>query len=205
MKLLVIMVFCLKVGIVTALGNSGPSGEGDVGPRYSEEVQIAGNCVRMPLGGILLVRKGFQSCAVRLAEMWTGETEEDRFTKYESYYQGDGSGDFSNKNVLFTREQLAERRGIWFFRIMLYRTGRENKEIKCGPIKLFCFRGAVYFYREGRQKPGDYGIEFAPTKWTDISQVNAFDPRLKWYRYDEKRKDMFIPIDQLWEDGEEKK
>ena len=45
----------------------------------------------------------------------------------------------------------------------------------------------------------------APTKWTDISQVIAFDPRLRWYRYDENREDTYIPIDQLWEDGEERK
>jgi hypothetical protein len=64
--------------------------------------------------------------------------------------------------------------------------------------------GVIYFFSLS-QKDGDYGIELAPTKWTDISQVNVFDPRLKWYRYDEKRKDTFIPIDQLWENGKEEK
>jgi hypothetical protein len=29
--------------------------------------------------------------------------------------------------------------------------------------------------------------------------VNVFDPRVKWYRYDEKRERIFIHIDRLWE------
>ena len=174
-------------------------------PHVEEYVGIAPNGVAIPLGRILLARKSSQYCAVKLTETWTGETKEDIFANYESYYQGDDTGDFSNKNALFTKGQLAERRAIMFGRMILYRTGPENYEIKCGPIRLYCLRGVVYFYREGRQKPRDYGIELAPTKWLDISQANVFDPRLKWYRYDEKQKGIFIPIDQLWEDGEEKK
>jgi len=45
----------------------------------------------------------------------------------------------------------------------------------------------------------DYGFELAPTPWTDIKDVNIKDPRIKWYKYDEKRERFFIPIDKLWE------
>jgi hypothetical protein len=45
----------------------------------------------------------------------------------------------------------------------------------------------------------DYGIELAPTPWTDIKELNIKDPRIKWYKYDEKRERVFIPIDKLWE------
>lgn len=57
----------------------------------------------------------------------------------------------------------------------------------------------VVYYNKHDQPQGDYGIELAPTKWTDISQVDVFDPRLIWYRYDENRKDLNIPVDKLWE------
>jgi hypothetical protein len=65
-------------------------------------------------------------------------------------------------------------------------------------------RGSVFFYAEG-QEQGDHGIELAPTIWTDISEVDVFDPRIKWYRYDEQRKRMNISIDQLWESKESDK
>lgn len=208
MKLLIIIVFCLMGEIMTAFGDTGLSSQEDRRSPNTEKVQIAPNCVRMPLGRILLVRKGSQYCAVKLTETWTGETKGDIFTNYESYYQGDGTGDFSNKNknVEYAKGQLAERNSIMFGRIILYHTGPENKEIDCGRMKLFSLQNVIYFYHVGRPKKKDFLIdELAPTKWSDISQVNVFDPRLKWYRYDEKRKDMFIPIDQLWEDEEEKK
>jgi hypothetical protein len=46
-------------------------------------------------------------------------------------------------------------------------------------------------------KEGGYGNELAPTRWTDIREVNVFDPRVKWYKYDSLRKRVDIPIDKL--------
>jgi len=191
------------VGIMAAVGDT--TGQKESKPHVEEYVGIHPNGVAMPLGRILLARKGSKYCAMKLTETWTGETKEDIFTNYESYYLGDSTGDFSNKNVQFTKGQLAERRAIMFFKILLYTTGPENDEIKCGRMKLFCLQNVVYFYHVGRPSKKDFLIdELAPTKWTDISQVNVFDPRLKWYR-DEMRKSIKIPIDQLWEDGEDRK
>ena len=80
--------------------------------------------------------------------------------------------------------------------------GHRNFYIKCGVVKiLWSYSRTVYF----SESPSRGGVELAPTKCTDILQVNAFDPRLKWYRYDGNRKDMYIPVDQLWEDGEDQK
>jgi len=167
----------------------------------SNDVVITPVAVRMPLGKILLVRKDLEYCAIKFTKFWTGKTELDWYANYESYYQGDKTGDFNKKNVQFKKEKLSfpKPRGIGRFAFSF-----GNKDVRCGPIKLFWFgQGWVYFYSSS-QDEGDYGIELAPTKWTDISQVNVFDPRVKWYRYDEKRKDVNIPIDKLWDDTEEK-
>jgi|WetSurMetagenome_2_1015567.scaffolds.fasta_scaffold04891_4 hypothetical protein len=40
--------------------------------------------------------------------------------------------------------------------------------------------------------------EFAPTPWTDISQVNAVDPKIWWYQKDERRWHLYIPLDEFW-------
>ncbi len=166
-------------------------------------VRIGPNAVAMPLGRILLIRKASEYCAVKFNELWT-RSELAGSARYESHYQGDKTGDFSNKNVQFKRGELRSPRILGFgggHRYSIW--GKE--EVQCGPIKFFwTFKTWVYFF-SGGQVPGDYGIEFAPTKWTDISHVNVFDPRLKWYRYDTKRKDVDIPVDQFWENKEEEK
>lgn len=180
---------------------------GDAGPPGPNDVHIGKTAIVMPLGKILLVRRDSAYCAIKFIKFWSENTSEagtvfvasgsDEYAIYDSYYQGDNTGDFSKKDVQFKKEKLSfpKPRGIGR---LAFSFG--NKEIKCGNIGLlWSGKGSVHFYGEG-QKQGDYGIELAPTEWTDISQVNVFDPRLKWYRYDENRKRVNIPVDQLWED-----
>jgi hypothetical protein len=54
----------------------------------------------------------------------------------------------------------------------------------------------VSVHTEGT-KLGDHGIELAPTRWSAINEVNVSDPRLRWFRYDEKRKETYIPREDL--------
>jgi len=180
---------------------------GDAGSPQPDEVHIGKVGIVMPVGKILIVRRASDYCAIRLNGFWSENTSEvgsifvasgsDEYAIYESYHQEDNTGDFSKKNVHYKKEELSfpKPRGIGR---LAFSFG--NKEINCGTITLFWSgKGAVHFYKEG-QKQGDYGIELAPTMWADISEVNVFDARIKWYRYDEKRQRVNIPIDQLWKD-----
>jgi len=201
MKLVSIVSCFFIVGIMTEAKEVGAAGQ-EGGRVYATElVHIAPHFVSMPIGRIVLIRRGSEYCAVKFAEVWKGKTESARFQNYESYYQGDGTGDFSSKNAQFTKDTLVDRQSV-LGRLYPVPFGHRNLYIKCGAVKLlWSDSGTLYF----SESPGRGGVELAPTEWTDISQVNVFDPRLKWYRYDEKRKDIYIPIDQLWEDGEEEK
>ncbi len=169
-----------------------------------DEVIIRDLGVVMPLGRIVLVRKGAEYCAIKFTQAWTDKTEDDRYAICESYYQGDGTGDFLNKNAQFSKQKLVLRRLIPVIR---YPAGCENLNIKCGSLKLGWYgNGSVLFYElKDHGTDADYGIELAPTKWTDIYQVNVFDPRLKWFRYYGGQWDTKLPLDQLWEDGEDQK
>jgi len=198
MKNLMIIIFLyLMICVKPAGGEMMASNQGGrIVPPGPNDVVIAPNAVRIPLGRILLVRKDSEYCAVKLTKFWTGKTEQDRYAEYESYYQGDNTGDFSNKNMIFRKGKLSfpKPRGIGRFAFSF-----GNRDVRCGPIKLAWYgENWVYFFSTN-QKQGDYGIELAPTTWTDISRVNVFDPRVKWYRYDSKREDITIPIDKLWE------
>ena len=169
-------------------------------PSVPDEINIAPNGISMPLGKILFVRKDADYCAVKFTKFWTGKTEDDRFAEYESYYQDDKTGDFTKDNVKFRKDVLSSPKAKWSLfghPVVLFGV---NKEIKCGPIRLWWTgKGSVYFFKR-YQAEGDYGIELAPTIWSDISEVNVFDPRIQWYRYDEKRERVNIPVDQLWEE-----
>lgn len=197
--LIIVIMFSSIVLLQMAREMQAFSQEDYIVPPGPNDVHIGPNVVTIPVGRILLVRKGTQYCAIKFTEFWTGKTEEDVYARYESYYQGDASGDFARKNVQFKKEKLSfpKPRGIGR---LAFSFG--NKNIQCGPINLsWSGKGSVYFHRDG-QAEGDYGIELAPTKWTDISQINVFDPRLKWYKYDEKRPRVNIPVDRLWDDKE---
>jgi hypothetical protein len=197
-KLIISIIFGLL--LIFVLGGDGMAASNtgvNVGPPGLNEVLIGPNGVIMPLGKILLIRKDSDYGAIKFSNFCTGKTEDDLYAKYEVYYQDDKTGDFHNQKVKFSQGELHSPKPIFSLFGHPFAFGIKE-EIKCGPIRLWWTgKGAVYFF--GRdQRQGDYGIQLAPTKWTDISQVNVFDMRLNWYRYDAKRQRMVLSIDQLW-------
>jgi hypothetical protein len=163
-------------------------------PLKPEDVLTAWEGISMPLGRILLARKGSEYCAIKFTDTWLGETEHDYFSSYDSYCQVDGSGDFTKSNVTSEIGELSYPR-IRSFRIIDYRYQKGAKTvIKCGQMKLnWTFIAYIDFDKN----------ELAPTPWTSIKEVNVHDPRIRWYKKDSNRKRLSGPIDQLW-GGKEK-
>ncbi len=176
---------------------------GEAGTPGVDEVHIGSTAIVIPLGNILLARKDSEYVAIKFTKFWAENTTEvgtvfvsagsDLYALYESYCQVDKTGDFSKSNVQVKKDKLSNTkpRGIGRFALSF---GRD--EIECGNIKLlWSGEGSVHFYHRG-QPMGDYGVELSPTKWMDISQVNVFDPRLKWYKFDTDgtRRRVNIPI-----------
>ena len=197
MKKVVIFFCCFMVCILIRGREVMASYHGDFELPGPNDVHIGPNGVVMPLWKILLVRRDSEFCALKFTKFWTGKTEEDKYATYESHYLSHKTGNFLNKNVKFKINKLSfpKPRGIGRF---AFSFGKKN--IQCGSIKLWWGGGGSVYFFPTSQTQGDYGIELAPTKWTDISQVNVFDSRLKWYKYDENRKRINIPVDQLWDD-----
>jgi hypothetical protein len=172
----------------------------------ANDVRLVPNAIGMPVGRILLMRaKDNGYCAIKFLQNWTGRTEYEQHAEYESYYQGDQTGNLRSETVQYRKEEVYYTKpGFAIFGHPI-RIGAK-RDIRCGPIELWWSAGPlltfVYFNRHD-QKQGDfYGIELAPTPWTDISQVNVSDPRVKWYRYDDGRRSENIPIDKLWPEAE---
>jgi len=166
------------------------------------EVHLAFSGVEVPLGRMLLIRKHSEYCALKFTRCWTDKGEKEKYAAYEVYYQSDGTGDFFNKNVKFFEGKAFCLPWRGPFYPLKWQPGKP--EVKCGSLNLLWeYKGFVCFF-ERSDEPGEYGIELAPTPWTDIKEVDIKDPRIKWYRYDAKRKNVNIPIDKLWEEAGKK-
>jgi len=179
---------------------------GDVGPPGKNEVYIGETALVMPLGRIMLVRKNQDYCAIKFTKWWSKNpsskpsmfvaTGTDEYAMYESYYRSEKSSDSSDKSwqINTAKLSLPKLRGIGRFAFSF-----GNKDIKCGNMSVSWGGQGALCFNKACQNYGDDGNEFAPTPWTDIKDVNVFDPRIKWFRFDDSRKRVNIPIDTLWE------
>jgi hypothetical protein len=171
--------------------------------RARNSTLISPHSVSAPVGRFLLVRNGHDACALRFTDIhrggdarprtWWQEGGESEYAEYDWYYQGDGSGDFTKANVKSGHGKLYEKSAVGIGRL---RFSRGINVIQCGPLRLrWSYPSHLYMTSD---KGDDLGVELAASKWRDLSDVNVRDPRLRWYRYDEQRKDTYISADQLW-------
>lgn len=158
--------------------------------------------VSPPLGYFALVRRDNAYCAVKFQETARSKEPEAlyRYAVFEWHYQGDGSGDFSRSTA-----QHGEGKATWkyvpFIGRLSFQTG--NVGVDCGDIHIAWGGATTLSFREARKDESEEetikrGVKIAPTKWTDIKDVNVFDKRLSWYGYDAKRKDQSVPVDSLY-------
>jgi hypothetical protein len=119
-----------------------------------------------------------------------------QYAQYDWFYQGDGSGDFTKPNVESGHRKLYRKSPVGLF--WPFVLARGDTAVRCGPFRLGWNYPTQVGFNTTYRKEGDVGNELAPTKWKEVSEVNAKDLRLKWYRLDYARKDIDIPIDELW-------
>jgi hypothetical protein len=168
-----------------------------------QEAIITWSDAGAPLGKLLLVRHGTEVCALRFTKYHREPSHEPQstlssgedsfFAEYEWFYQGDGSADFSKENVRSGRGKVSQGplRGIGRLSVQ-----QGDNRVRCGPLTLgWMYPTRIRFYLNGRLEK--HAIELAPTRWENIKQVKIAETKLHWYRYDESRKPIFIPTDQL--------
>ena len=155
--------------------------------------------VGAPLGKFILIRKDANVCAIRFTEYHRGNDakaptvfssgEESLDAKYECFCRSEGGGGFGNATLGEVNKSAS-----WGIGRLAFGGGKTN--VRCGPFKLpWMYPARVSFHIEGT-KLGDHGIELAPTRWSTINEVNL-SARLRWFRYDERRKPTYIPSEDL--------
>jgi hypothetical protein len=200
-KTVKVLILTLAAGFLAGIGPTlAYDAEWERRATKPDEVYVAGNYVQTPKGRIILVRKDRGYCAIKYLEFWKRDEGRKWYGCYESYYQGDGSGDFSKKNVKHRKDTVSDFGPGMFFGVFHSWGGDLN--IKCGPIRLEwgggTLHGGVHFSGAGMGSDYKFTIELAPTPWTDISQVNVHDPRIWWYGYHTRRWNLYIPLSELW-------
>lgn len=173
--------------------------------RAQEAALITYHNASAPLGRFLLIRNGKDACAVRFTGFHRGHDakpptifnsgEESLYAEYDWFYQGDGSGDFSKPNLKSGHSKLAEKPLLGIGRFSMRFTG--STVVVCGPLKLAWIYPIQVGFHLSNSKKDDVGNELAPTRWKEISEVDSDNPHLNWYRFDENRDFVVIPLDEL--------
>jgi hypothetical protein len=165
----------------------------------SQRIAIWITGLRIPVGRMLLVRKNNNLCALRFTKVFhEGSYQKPSsvayYADYEWFYSDEGGGRLGNSKLKSGRGRLDEKHTGYGHPFDV----SANNVIECGSFRLGWNPPSTVWFHIGVDSKGDVGNELAPTKWTDIADVNSNDPRLRWYKYGQIRDELFIPIDQLW-------
>jgi hypothetical protein len=161
------------------------------GEEYVRQTVMIGTVtISIPVGRFALMRNGNYACAIRFTN-FSRSGESVFYAEYDWYFQNDGSGDFSKANVKNGHGSLKDYDNRF---LMLF----ASKLVVCGSFRLFWGYPVQLGFTPSNTRKPDLGNEMAPSKWTDISEVNIHDARLKWYRRVERDRRIDIPIEKLW-------
>lgn len=172
------IIMSLSLFLMCASNEKAPSGGEIVPPNPRETYGVSSSNLCIPTGLVCLVRRGDQRAAIRFIEVRRLKEQGTGYATYE-YYPDDRHGNFTDAAK---RIDTVSVLGWGGFHPLSYQKG--DAKLHAGPITLeYNFPTCISFTPYGRS-PGDYGVEIAPTRWTNIQQVNANDPTLRWFRYD---------------------
>jgi hypothetical protein len=178
-------------------------------------VRISKNGVSVPLKYFTLIRLGKTYGAIRLTDyrvqgqksspIGVSSFVQNINADYESYYQGDGTGNFMMYNVIRYKSDSPNSINYAKKPVALGKSW-----VYCGPLKIgwtshskrINYLDLIAMRNNQRDSEEDISsYEIAATKWTDIAQVNVFDSRIKWVKpYELKdNQEIIIPINKLWD------
>jgi hypothetical protein len=207
-----VLVLAACVGAARAQPAPKPwGGEREVAMRAAERdaattATITSATVAAPLGYVLLARRGADLCALRFTEFHRAHVvgvgalfssgDETVYGEYDWYHQGDGSGDLTRVNVKSGHRTLKRAPVVGLGRLAFH---RGSTVVVCGPFRLLWTYPTRIGFHGSNHPNDDKGNELAPTKRRDVRDIDARDPRLTWYRLDQRRTEAIrIPVDKLW-------
>lgn len=163
-----------------------------------------GTAVGAPMGRLLLMRKGGELCAIRFTEYHRGgdakpptmfhSGDESLYGEYDWFDLASPATFENNGNGGSGHEKLVRKAHVGFGHLHIM---RGDFYVKCGTLS------AEWFYPNKVSLIEPYGvglsngIELAPTRWQKVEQIDRNEPSLVWYKYDDIRKKVYLPMDEL--------
>ena len=152
--------------------------------------------VTMPVGAFLLVRKGTQLGVIRLTSLTPGANRAEGRSNYESFF-------LPNQVTSVTESGVAHKTGdvyigetVGVHAVFVHTKGHSQAFI--GPWKFYFSYPDLIPMSRGSFWKGyhDEGFEFAPTSACQVSEIDATDKRLRWFRWD-KTTQVNLPLSEL--------
>jgi len=149
------------------------------------------------MGAFLLVRKNGQIGAIRLTSINPNATQLFGKSAYESVFQKSGSAvtfpqnAVSQKGELDVQDLKGPGRGLFVRRPPGYKAqiGKWKLDFKT-PDSIWMSDSSAW------TGVGDHGFEFAPTSACSLSEIDASDNRLRWFRFD-RNTPLTLALDEL--------
>jgi hypothetical protein len=183
----ILLVFFLELPSQDAAQNLTMQGQ-ETNPHFD----IGPYSVHMPEKFFLLIRKGNLVGAVRLTQIKQDNDGEGQST-YESYFQGDGSGSFTGANVLKHSGVITSKPVRSITHTLSWKPGQHKLWV--GNWWFGCMTPTL-IPMASHYSNKDEGFEFAPTSASEISEVDAADKRLRWFRYESDNR-VKVPVSGL--------
>src|SRR5579862_2024220 len=152
--------------------------------------------VTMPVGAFLLVRHGSQLGAIRLTSLTPGPNRAEGRSNYESLFLPDTSTSFTGSGVDHQTGDVYIGETVGVHAVFVYTKG--HSQVLIGKWKFYLVwpdlmaMSGVSFWRGLH----DEGFEFAPTSACQVSEIDATDKRLRWFRWD-KTTQVKLPLADL--------
>jgi len=209
---IVLPVFSLIVLCQSVLSGELPSTQEEFSKAYDEaavkaqsHAVIRNFMAAAPLKSFLIIRENENVCAIRFTEFHRGHDAKPRtffnsgheslYAEYDWYSQTEDGKRFEPLKTNSGHRTLDQQ--PWFGISLHLSFQMGDTFVKCGPFKLpWTYPNNVGFTFPFSRKP-DSNIELAPTNWQNISDIDLENKSLRWYRWDETREEMLIPIAEL--------
>lgn len=157
---------------------------------------ISAGTVTMPVRAFLLVRKSGQVGAIRLTSIDPAATKYLGKSAYESYFQPDQAGSFLAKKVDHQTGALDIQPTKGVHAVYTHTSGNHDAHVGKWTFH-FSYPNLMEMSDSSFWKGyGDHGYEFAPTSACQLSEIDATDKRLRWFRWD-KTTQVNLPLSDL--------
>lgn len=160
------------------------------------QFKVSVGTVTMPIGAFLLVRNGSQLGAIRLTSLTPGANRAEGRSDYESFFLPDKTTSFTANGVSHQTGDVYIGETVGVHAVFVHTKG--HNKAKLGPWEFwFSFPDTLNMSPPSAWKGAhDGGFEFAPTSACQVSEIDAKDRRLRWFRWD-KTTQVLLPLADL--------